>query len=255
MELDRAKEILMSIDTQDPPRQEPGVEEALSLAESDAELQSWLESEQSLDAAMNERLQSVEIPAGLRDQLLSTVASAKPEGGKIIGFPPVLLAAAAAVVLLGIIGISNMFFGGNSIEQTGPISFASFQNTMADMTHSRSVNLTHYNKDFTNLQNWVDENGGPSTPSCEKLAAKKSNGCAFIEWGDQKVAVFCIDADKDKRVHMFVLDRNEFPSLPSDEEMKSVARKNGLETAGWADEESVYIVVGQDEETRVSDFF
>ncbi|MEM0895828.1 MAG: hypothetical protein AAGJ79_03005 [Verrucomicrobiota bacterium] len=255
MELERAKEILMSIDSHDPPVQEPGVEEALSMAEADAELQSWIEAEHSLDTALNEKLQSVEVPDGLRDQLYATVASAKPERGRIIAFPPVLLAAAAAVVVFGVIGISNFFTGGNKIENTGALSFASFQDSMAEMTHKRAVNLTHFNRDFENLQNWVSERGGPATATCDKLSAKDSNGCAFIEWGDQRVAVFCVNAEENKRVHMFVLDRVEFPSLPTNEEMKSVVRKNGLPTAGWADDESVYVIIGHDEDSPVSDFF
>ncbi len=255
MDKERAKEILMSIDPEQAPREEPGVSDAVSMLDSDAGLKAWEESEREFDAAVGAKLQEIPVPESLRDQLMATVKSAKPEGGRLMGIPPVLLAAAAAVVVLGFIGVANVLNGKNKIVPSGPVTFASFQQDMAETIHTGNFRLAKRDKDFTALQKWVTENGGPATASCEKLASRDCKGCTFLKWGDNKVAMFCIDVDDDTLVHMFVLNRENFPSLPPEGEMKSVVRHNGRESTGWADEKSVYVVVGHDEKTAVKEHF
>ena len=254
MDKDRAKEILTSISREEVPREEPGVDDALAMLDRDDELQAWFREEKAFDEAVGGKLKAAEAPEGLRDQLVSTIQSARPEGGKTVGIPPVLLAAAAAIVVLGAIALMGLFGNDNKIASTG-LTFASFQQDMAKTIRTGDFRIANHGADFEANKAYMDRIGAPTTTSCDKIGSADCRGCTILEWGDNKVAMFCIDVDDETLVHMFVVEREKLTDLPPEGEMKSVIQQSGLPSTGWADDKSVYVIIGHDEKTRVTGLF
>lgn len=110
---EEAKFILQACDPAKGEAEDARLSEALALLENDAALQAWFEQEQIGDRAIRATMATIRPPAGLQEKILASMneaaaeldapaaeAPTSRESGKILPFPAVWLAAAAAVVLV-----------------------------------------------------------------------------------------------------------------------------------------------------------
>ena len=78
-------------------------------------------------------------------------------------------------------------------------------------------------------------------------------GCKSIDWNGSKVGLVCFTNDSGDIVHLFTADKSslngtEIASLTNPETIR------GLETAGWSDDDHVYMLVGSKPGVGVSDY-
>ena len=72
----------------------------------------------------------------------------------------------------------------------------------------------------------------------EALAQNRSVGCRMVEWNNTEVALICFSVDGEL-VHLMVLPKTQLPEIPK--MIKSV-QAGEWATAGWKDEDNVYLV-------------
>src|SRR5882724_12464139 len=99
MDKEQAKEILLRYRPGRDDTVDPQVAEALALLDQDPELALWFERQLRVDDAIRARLREMPVPADLKERILAEQKIVRPE----FGWRRTLLAAAAGVVLLGVL--------------------------------------------------------------------------------------------------------------------------------------------------------
>jgi hypothetical protein len=242
---------------------------ALDLLESDPELQAWYEQELAFDAVISSCLvKAAQPPAGLRDNLLASLqsAAAPAAADKIVPFRGGwILAAAAAVVLLGV-GVKIAFNSdnGDGTKSTPPIaqniissdgiSFVSFRDGMADYAKN-NLSLGHKASDWKELNSWLSTKTKLKCGDLPKsIASLNTMGCNVVDWGKTHVSLYCFaKGENGEVVHLFVIDKASLGDVPPCSILCKPLEAEGLETAGWQDEEKVYLLIGSKPGVHVSE--
>ena len=93
---------------------------------------------------------------------------------------------------------------------------------------------------------WLASEEFPSlTEMPDKLTRYRGMGCKKIAWNEHKVSLICFTNQNNETIHLFVLDRaalNDNPAHEAEFEKELVFHE--LETKGWLDADTAYLLVG-----------
>lgn len=258
MDIDKAKQILEAIHHGAPAVDSADCDAACVLLEQDEQLQRWFESTLSeaseIDRAITTKLTDVAAPQGAQDRALDA-AKADGRGGRspIVRFL-VPMAAAAALVFAG---LSLFNRGGEGDTVTVVVATHSgatldaFRDDMADFALNR-LQLQHKGSALPELKGWLTAHNAPAIDRLsEGVASARGLGCAVVGWGDNRVSLICFKNSEDQVVHMFVIDRCVVDCDSVETLLAEKVEKSGLETAGWADDSKVYLLVGASSEVHL----
>lgn len=209
---------------------DPQFQEALAHAKNDPALAQWLAEEMALDTAISAKIKQTLVPPDLKMNILAA--------RKIIRLQPWwqtkswLAAAASFLILLG-------GFGFWMTHKTND-EFAFYRHDMATFL-TKLDRLDVSTSDMTKIKNWLSQrnaHGDFVVPA--GLNDLSSLGCRVLDWRGQKVTLVCFKADGPKEVHMFIVDRGAFPSVP--ENKPHFAQDGVWATASWSHENKTYLL-------------
>jgi len=213
---------------------EPQFEEALALVRDDPELARWFAQEQSLDAAIAGRIQTVLVPPDLKARLLLArkVIRPRPWWSR-----PAWIAAAASIALL-ILAASLLL-----PRRSGKAEFASFRGAMIEASLNETDHLDVWGLDANELKQWLVENGGHQDFALPpRLANKDIMGCKVLEWHGHRVTLLCLIFD-DKHVDVFVVNKSDLPRV-SLSATPLFGSQQGVTTAAWRRGGKIYFLAG-----------
>ena len=261
METARAKEILQAIHAGDSVVSREDCEAACALVERDTALQAWFEAELSelseLDGCICKKLKSVHCPDGAKEELKATLATASGQSPTRRYFWPALAAAAALVIGIFIVfpkGGNDNDKGDGELEhvvaQRSGRTLDSFRGDMVNFVQDK-LQLHHKGDDLAELGVWLTAHGAPMGQLRDSVGSGKGMGCAVVEWGESKVSLICFRTTDDQVVHLFVAKRCAVDCDDLEKMIATDVEARGLHTAGWADGESLYLMVGGDSSVLV----
>jgi hypothetical protein len=185
------------------------------------------------DAKVRQELRSIEPPAGLRERILR---GAPPEasGRKVVPFPlRAVLAAAAALLLLGALAFN--FLPASGEDRT----FAGFQNRMASFA-VRQYSMDIFTNDLAAVRAYMKQKDAPADfdlPAA--LASTPVKGGARLSWQGQPVSMVCFQGPADKTLYLFIIDSASVVEPPSELQLNAV---KGLSSAAWHTSGKTYLL-------------
>lgn len=256
MDKEKAK-IILHIYRADPSTDDdPEVKEALALAASDPELMSWFENEQIFDRAIAGKLSSIEPPSGLKEKILAGMPISSTESGPIPGpgadiiwwRRPLASSFAAAACLVLLFGVGTLMLkqsgpGLQEVQEPQPVEMTTryLQRVAEHSDHMEGLDFRHNN--LGRLRAYMAEMEAPFPVSMPaQLEKMPGMGCVSFTWEGRKVGLICFKGDK--VYHLYVTDRDHFPSQK--DIAKPVIRQVGkYGTATWTNDAQLYILTAE----------
>ncbi len=244
MDKQEAKLILSSYTLNNEPNDDERFAAAQNLADADADLASWWESQKQADQAIRSSLQSFEVPTDLRSALKHTMADKERKRLRFAQARKWFSIAAAFMLCSYLVleyGIDR------SDDYTGPL---------ADRAFDYSVDgprLSYFNQDTTKLQTWLTENGFDLPKQLPpKLLALEGVGCRPLNWSEERVALMCFNADT--VYHLFIGMGEDFPSFEASEEIGYASMDNGWTVSKWKDQDYLFVLTAKATVDEMSQF-
>jgi hypothetical protein len=250
---DEAKIILQLYRPGTADAQDPQIAAALALAKSDPALARWLEEHCARQNAMREKFRQIEIPAGLKGQIISERAVFAKRNSRR---EKILIVAAVAAIVISLAVIASFYFppGGNNSN-----TLANYENQMAVIATS-GYPMNFPTNDLTQIRAWLAQNVAPSDYTLpaplEKTAA---TGCAIENWLGKNVSMICFRTGKplppgqQADLWLFVVDRASMKGAP-DAAMPQFAKVNQLVTATWAQDGKLYLLATEGDKQALRKF-
>jgi len=219
---------------------DPLFEQAFKEVRHDPQLAEWFAGQLAFDQMVKHAISEVKSPEFLRDTILlnSRSTSCKGHGTKLFGGPwwrVSLLAAAASIVLA--VTLANL------LPDTEPMSHRSFVNEVVDLWEEEGVSLGKMTAEIKESQDWLKERSSPHdfiVPlNLEKLTGV---GCQTYLINGQKISLLCFLLEKDRLVHLFVIDESGIKDPPG-AVPQILGGKNSI-SATWASGGHVYLLRG-----------
>ena len=220
--------------------QQPDLEKALELLENDSDLQDWFQREQAFDEAFASKLAEIEAPSDLANNILSQVIAREDN---VVEFPwwkqfSVLGAVASMILVMGLVFIPAR--SGVDQERT----------TIASLRDFANQSLKGPSRFASRSDNWaqlVSYLGERSIPAPKNLPGRieemPARGCMTLQFQNKPVGVICFG--KNSKSHIFVVNIEDFPKLPTRD--KPVLQQNPYaSTAYWTEEGRHYLLVTHD---------
>ena len=251
MNRDEAKIILQLYRPDTADVDDPQIAEALALAKSDSELARWLEEHCARQNALREKFQQIEIPAGLKEQIISEQAAFSKRNSRR---EKIVLVAAMTAIVISLAVIAALYFprGGNG-NRAGSNTLANYQNQMAGIATS-GYGMNFPMNDLSQIRAYLAQNTAPSDydlpAPLEKTAA---TGCAIEGWQDKKVSMICfrtgkpLPSNQQGDLWLFVVDRASIKDAP-DAASPQFAKVNQLATAVWTQGGKLYLLATEGDE-------
>jgi hypothetical protein len=210
-------------------REDADIKAALEQVERDPELQKWFDVHCAHQRILKQRFSELPVDPRLRDAIIAGRKVVRPN------FRPLLLAAAAAIVL----------FLGASALWLRPSPFERF-----DLYRSRIVSTVwrEYQMDITTndlaaIRTYLRKSQAPSgysvPPALEQL---KPTGGGRLKWGDHPVAMICFEREDTQMVFLFVVDRRVLKGEP--ERPPQLWKVDPFQTLSWSDTTNTYVLAG-----------
>ncbi len=225
--------------------QEPEFAEALECARQDPDLQRWFEERCAVHRAIRARFKQIAVPEGLKQQILSE----RPAPTKILWLrQPVVLAAAAAIVLL--LSLAPLW-----LRPRAEDTFANYMIRMAGIA-LRGYDMATETNDLQQIHSYLAQQQAPADyvlpAGLGKVAAA---GCAVEKWQGTKVSMICFRTGKPlppgakSDLWLFVIDRASVKGAPA-AGPPQFAKVNKLITATWTQGDKLYLLgtEGDDEQ-------
>ncbi|MBI5801559.1 MAG: DUF3379 family protein [Verrucomicrobia bacterium] len=235
MTRDVAKFILRAyrVDGQD--QSDPQVADALEMVKRDPELARWFAEEQALDSRLARSFGAFPVPQDLKTQLLAA--------RQVIVVPfwrrhPVWLAAAAAVViLLGIVFAPSPWRSGPALAEYQPEEILRFA--------AQGPHATTMVGSLADTRKWLATAGLPANLELSgPLASLRYKGCRTVAWRGRTVAMVCL-FDGARHLDLFVFNHGSTTAgLPG--EQPEFAQVSGLATATWTRAGHTYLLAAHD---------
>lgn len=221
---------------------DPRMAEALRLAAQDPELARQLERRRSLDATMIAGMQSIPVPADLKQSILA--------GRKIVRLhfwqdwrTAAAAAAAIAVLVAGAIHFINQSTSG----------FASFRRQLVTETWAGDPHLDLETDDLSKLRVWLASQGATTNFSLPAaLAGARVHGARVFEYDGRMISLVCL-AEGPRHLHLYVLDRPPFSDLPP-VGSPDFEKCGAWRTASWRQGNTTYVLTGMSYPAFVSRF-
>jgi len=242
---EKAKQILQAIHRGEAVACATECDAAWDLLERDEDLQEWyrvtLTEASDFDQPVVTKLAEIGAAQGAEARLVSVLARKRRPVVRIARLL-LPLAAAAALVVAGLT-LFNGDDGTPVIAERSGSTLDAFRGDMANFALD-GLKLQHRSKTLPKLKSWLAERESPMGDILEKeITASASIGCAVVGWGGSKVSLICFRTAKNGVVHMFVIERSTVDDDGLEAAIANNIAKSGLETAGWADDNNVYLLV------------
>jgi len=230
-----AKEILATYRPGSVDETDPVIAGALQAVEADEELRDWFQRHCAWQTAIRDKLREIPPPEDLRARILS--------GGKAVSLSPwlspLLWAAAAAVILIGVVV---------SVRLSEPVSdrFENFRSRMVGLALRQYGMDVVTNRDDV-VRQFMADSGAPADYVVPQALEQLSlTGGGALTWRSNPVSMICFDRGDHQMLFLFVVDRNVVREAPSEEpEMRKVSR---LMTVSWSRGDRAYLLAGPEEE-------
>jgi hypothetical protein len=237
MDSQQAKEILLGYrpgidDPSDPP-----VAEALRQLDLDPDLAGWFEQLQAADNAIRRQLREMPVPVGLQQRILAEQKIARPDFG---WRKPALIAAAAAIIMLGVLS-AWIFYrsAGNGLNayRTDMVRYVSTS------YNDKFIKATSFDelRQVLATRQWPTDFIVP-----DRLRSVTVVGGGAVEWKGHKVALACMKEGR-HGLWLFVIDKSALPDPPQAETPR-VEPVDGTPTAAWSQGANAYLFTVQGDE-------
>lgn len=229
-----AKKVLLRYRPGSTDEADPEVRCALKQVSQDPQLAAWLDDHRTFQQEVREGLRSVEVPSGLREQILSErkVRLSPWRSPRRLVFS----ALAAAVVALAL-------FGWWIPRSDTEARFATYRSRMVKAV-LRGYAMDIETRDITEIRaylrkeraaaDWISPPGLETTPLL---------GCAVLTWRSQPASMICYGRGSQPELWLFVADSSAFPD-PPDGPGPTVEKVNRLNTVSWSQRGRTYLLAG-----------
>jgi hypothetical protein len=257
MNRDEAKNILQLYRPDTADADDPQIAEALALAKQDSELARWLEEHCARQNALREEFRQIEIPAALKEQIISEQAAFSKKNSRRQKI--VLVATLTAIVVALAIVVSFYFPPGGNGNQAIANTLANYQNQMAG-TATSGYGMNFPTNDLTQIRNYLAQNAAPADYALSApLEKTATTGCAIENWHGKKVSMICFRTGKplppnqQGDLWLFVVDRASVNGAP-DAASPQFAKVNQLATATWIQGGKLYLLATEGDEQALRKF-
>lgn len=241
MDREQAKEILLRYRPGTRDEEDTDVRAALDQASRDPELAVWLGKHREFQQQAHQKFQSLEVPAGLREQILS-----ERKVRLSTWRSPRRLAVGALAVALAALGLFIWFRPGPEPEAR----FATFRSRMVK-TALRGYGMDLKTNDLAKIRTYLRaQKAEADWESPQGLEATPLLGCAVLPWRSKPAAMICYGRGTLPSLWLFVVNSDAFPDPPS-ESVRTVQKVNQLNTVSWTSNGRTYLLAGDLGETEL----
>lgn len=209
-------------------RQDPLIAEALAMLETDAELRTWFEEQQTFDADIAAQFETIIPPADLKASILAGMRAHQVHAEPTAAAPETIVQTSQAWWRNPWVGIAALFVimmvimsapGGNQDQQlavnnpalSGLPPVIPFLSDKIDGL--KAWQFDKRNNDAAQLQTYLASTGSPSPSLCDQLANTPTIGCVTFNYNGTKLSMICF---KDGEVyHLITADKANFPDTLS----------------------------------------
>jgi hypothetical protein len=235
MDKQEAKLVLQALRPEDFNSHLPAVTEALGFVERDPELKAWWETQRAFDRKVAAKLKEVPPPADLRATILA--------GRKIKRFTPQpylasWLAAAAAVAILCVVGISRQFSASSPLAQTD------YTATVLPLLNHDAPALAMTSPDHDKIASWLKEQNAPMGTLPANMTALPTVGCQKFSVHGHTVSLICFVLAGGGLAHLFIVDERALSDPPT-LNVPKFNQVQGWSTATWSDGRMSYLLATQ----------
>jgi hypothetical protein len=225
--------------------QDPAFGEALALTQSDAVLAEWFKEHCAGYLALRGKFQDIEIPPGLKEQIISERGIQWPFLQRYWG---ALLATAAVVAVLVNVEMNPWWLGGASAN-----NHADYLKNVAELIQvAYAMNLE--TNDQVKIRAFLAKNNAPADfvfPG--GLQKTELAGCAITLWQSSQVSMICfktgrpLKAGSKSDLWLFVANRGAVADSPKPGRM-DYEHVDAAATVSWSDDTHTYVLaaVGDD---------
>jgi len=212
---------------------DPQFQEALEQLKRDPELADWFAHERIIETRVQAKIKdAVKPPPYLKAHLLALGKTARPVAW---WRQPLWLAAAASMVLLGI--VATIWWSRLSGQE-----FASFRQAMVQNAMQTTNHVSFETHDLTKVQQWLqdhDMNANFDLPAA--LRGNSTEGCRVVDWRGRKVTMICYVFNGKDHLDLFVFDSTRFGGFTPSQTL-TFAQTEGCMTASWSRGNKTYLL-------------
>ena len=236
MNSEQAKEILLGYRPGLDDAHDPRVAEALRQLDQDPDLARWFEQLQRADDAIRRRLRDMPVPADLQQRILAERKITRVDFG---WRKPVLIAAAAAMILLGVVSVWVYQFAAKNGWRTYRAEMVAYV--------SNHYNMYIKAKSFDELRQVLAERKWPTDFTIpDHLQSVTVIGGGAMQWQGHKVALACMK-DHSRGLWLFVIEKAALRGAPESETPR-VEVVDDMPTATWSRDGNTYLFTVQGDE-------
>jgi hypothetical protein len=237
MDSQQAKEILLSYRPGVDDAKNPAIVAALHQLDHDPELAKWFQQMQEADRAIRGLLRETPVPFGLKHRILAEQKVARPDFG---WRRPAVIAAAAAIVMLGV--LSAWIFNRSSSNGLNAYR-ADMVRYVSSSYSSTFIKATSFDelRQVLAARQWPTDFIVP-----DHLQSVTVVGGGAVEWRGHKVALACMKEGR-HGLWLFVIEKSALPDPPRAESPR-VEPVDGTPTAAWSQGANAYLFTVQGDE-------
>jgi hypothetical protein len=245
MNSQQAKFILQAYRHQELDAADPHFAEALAQVNRDPDLSQWLTEDHRLYALCSAGLRRIPVPPDLKAHILAGCKVIRPVPW---WRQPSWLAATAALLLAFVAG-------GFWLTHRGHPDLATFRRDMSAFLSTQLTYLDHYSASVGGLQQWLSQYDTPADftlpPGLRKLPGI---GCRILKHEGRNVTLICFRLENGAALHLFVVDRPAWRSLPPPAHPHF--QESGLwMTAAWREGDKAFMLAGKSSEDEMKKLF
>jgi hypothetical protein len=252
--IEEAKQILLIYRPGTSDAEDPEVAAALELVKSDAELARWFEEHCARQIALRNKFREINLPAGLKEQIISERASAAKKTSRRNVFVGI---AAVAAIFVALAFLWTMLFP--RTEQPHPLA-----NTMPNyLRQMATIALNSYYMtaatNSTQVQSYLAQQKSPSdyvlSAGLQKVAV---SGCAVEDWQGAKASLICFQTKplpqgQQGDLWLFVIDQASVQG-GSSVTATQYAQTCGLMTATWTQDGKLYVLAMKGDQQAIQKY-
>jgi hypothetical protein len=221
---------------------DPRFSEALEQARGDPILERWFSESVVFDAAVAEKLRAIEVPTGLRENIIAGVKVSRP-----LRSPFIKWAIAAALISMAILG--SLIW-----HETLPAQLVGWQSQALNVISSLVRNESSFDAQSHNANDllaWLHANHAPAAQKLpHNLGKFESIGCKTFSWNGIPLSVICFMRPDGGLVHL--VTTNATRAITTAKTKPTLVRQGIWATATWQEGQMVYMLAleGSPEQLR-----
>jgi hypothetical protein len=222
---------------------DPRFSEALKQVRHDPILERWFRESSEFDAAIAEKLRTVEVPAGLHENILAGAKVSRPSRTMLLKW-----AIAAAIILVGVVGSLVL-------RQSTKPHLAGWQGEALHTISSLVAGQFKFDAQShsgADLIAWLKTNRAPAAERLPKnLETLESLGCKTFSWNGTPVSVICFMRPDGGLVHLVATVATPATDRAAKAE-PTFLQQGEWTTATWREGDRIYMLAleGSPEQLR-----